>query len=176
MLRMAKLRLFNFSREVTDDVIEAFSQEMLGTTSHEVELVIVDGAVPSNRDSLEGGNHGVMEYPPTLRPPGPDERGQCTNLRQGSLVKIWVPNIRMHYYLYPGIQFGGNVTAAVDVPHAVLLVLAHELRHVQQYLTDGHPQWASELPYEDQPHEVDARRFVDEHELEILRFTKRLAA
>lgn len=98
--------------------------------------------------------------------------GRCLSMYGHSMVQVSPDAIR---YAYPRmLSLGGNGTKARSVTHGYGLVLVHEIRHAQQYAESGHPRWANGLEYENQPHEIDARKFVDERYDEILRISSRV--
>lgn len=124
-----------------------FVAELCGDMDRTILLYSSDQLCPQNEELMAKG---------LIR------AGECQNFTQHSRVFIFIDAIRKKLAWKEGRIFGGNVTSAESVTHAAYLVLAHELRHVWQFTRFGHPTWDKNLPYVDQPHEVDARAFVDD--------------
>jgi hypothetical protein len=144
------------------DDLQAFANEFTAATTRKFAdrtiVVKVSGSLDLNEIQSDVGAQGfeIRGYSDKYR-----VAGLCMNLLNTTTIRIYADTLI--YAISQRFVVGGNYTRPRTIVEALALTLCHELRHMEQYVTNGHPHWNDRLPYLQQPHEVDARLFVDQH-------------
>ncbi len=136
--------------------------------AHQLDIDDREGLLDSTSlsdfiDLFFGGRDSrfIIEVQPTFgRPPNPSIRGLCATNGSAFRITLYAKNISEHVKL--GLPVGGNTTLAKTLPHALYLVLTHELRHAYQQVFHGNDTSFNRGKYKGRASEIDARRHVDE--------------